>query len=200
MVRLTIRLNSRSVQVRPVSVITFRPLERTDGEVLSRFFGRLSEESLYRRFMSPIHCLDQVHDRRLLDIDHEKREAVIGLLEGEVIGVARYARSDSESGIAECAVVVADRFQRVGVATQLLSRLAILALARGITVFTFNAQSHNLPLIRLVRKVVRAPSLRFTGPEVEGRFDIIDLTSYSPLYPLRELNDQPVAAAEINRP
>ena len=177
---------------------SFRPLERTDREVLSRMFGRLSEESLYRRFMSPVHRLDQVHLRRLLDIDHKNREAIVGLLGGEVIGVGRYARTASAS--AEFAVVVADRFQRLGVASELLSRLAFLALARGITEFTFTAHSENLPIIRLVRKLVKDPTLKFIGPEVEGRFDIIDLTGYAPDIPVRELDHQPVVGAGLDRP
>mgnify|MGYP003701317943 CR=1 FL=1 len=181
-----------------MSVITFRPLERADSEILSRFVGRLSEESLYRRFMSPVHRLEQVHLRRLLNVDHKNREAIIGLLAGEVIGVGRYSRTASAS--AEFAVVVADRFQRLGVARELLSRLAILALARGITEFTFTAHADNLPIIRLVRKLVTDPTLKFTGPEVEGRFDIIDLTSYSPDYPVRETDDQAVAGAGSDNP
>ena len=182
---------------RDMRVITFRPLEQTDTEVLSRLFARLSEESLYRRFMSPVHRLDQVHLRRLLDIDHKDREAIIGLLGGEAIGVGRYARTASAS--AEFAVVVADRFQRLGVAGELLSRLAILALARGITEFTFTAHSENLPIIGLVRKLVKDPTLKFTGPEVEGRFEIIDLAHYSPGYPVRELDDQAGAGARMEK-
>ena len=193
-------MTTRSVRAPRAAVVTFRQLEPTDGEVLSKLVARLSQESLYRRFMSPIHRLDQVHPQRLLDIDHQQREAIIGLLGGEVIGVARYARSDSADAAAEFAVVVADSFQRLGVATQLLSRLATRALARGITEFTFTAQSENLPIIRLVRKLVTAPRLKFIGPVVEGRVDVLDLTGYSLGYSIPAPGDQLVAAVGADRP
>lgn len=194
-------IGQRKHFARPATaVVTFRQLERADGEIFSRFFGRLSQESLYRRFLSPIHRLDQAHPRRLLDIDHQKREAIIGLLGEEIIGIARFGRTDSGSGVAELAVVVADRFQRLGVATQLLSRLAIRALARGITEFTFTTQSENLPIIRLVQKLTSAPRLRFTGPVVEGCVDVLDLTGYSRVYPIPEPGGQALAATGADRP
>jgi hypothetical protein len=45
-------------------------LESTDQMQLRRFFFRLSPETLYRRFHSPIARPEQAQPQRLLDLDH----------------------------------------------------------------------------------------------------------------------------------
>src|SRR5438309_4488117 len=88
-------------------------LEPADGAELRRFFYRLSPETIYRRFHSPLARPEQAQPKRLLDIDHHDREAVVGVLDGEIIGVARYARRPGTDS-AEVAVVVADDSHRDG--------------------------------------------------------------------------------------
>jgi GNAT superfamily N-acetyltransferase len=134
-------------------------LEHSDGESLRRLFYRLSPETLYRRFMSPVVRPDQVRPDRLLDIDHCDREAVVALDGGEIVGVARYARQPG-SPTAEVAVVVADAWQRHGLGSRLLTALARLAAAAGIERFTLTMQADNDRIVRLVRHL--APSTRFT--------------------------------------
>jgi RimJ/RimL family protein N-acetyltransferase len=126
-------------------------LERTDGEALRRLFFRLSPETLYRRFHSPIVRPEQAHPERLLDVDHHDREAVVAVVDGEIVGVARYARwLDSDK--ADLAVVVADDWQRQGLATRMLSCLADLALSAGVESFTASVQGDNQPALRLLRR------------------------------------------------
>jgi RimJ/RimL family protein N-acetyltransferase len=132
-------------------------LEPSDREPLRRLFYRLSPESLYRRFMSPIVRPEQVRADRLLDIDHRDREAIVAVDGGEIVGVARYVRQPG-SEAAELAVVVADAWQRQGLATRMLAALAGRAAAVGIRRFTMIMQADNRPILRLLRRV--APSAR----------------------------------------
>jgi RimJ/RimL family protein N-acetyltransferase len=126
-------------------------LERTDGEPLQRLFYRLSPETIYRRFLSPLARPDQARPERLLDLDHRDREAVAAVVDGEIIGVARYFRQPSQA-CAEIAVVVADAWQGQGTGTRMLSRLATLARAVGIERFTVTMQADNRAAIRLLRR------------------------------------------------
>jgi RimJ/RimL family protein N-acetyltransferase len=126
-------------------------LERTDGEALRRLFFRLSPETVYRRFHSPIARPEQAHPQRLLDVDHHDREAVVAVVDGEIVGVARYARWP-DTDRADLAVVVADDWQRHGVATRMLSYLADLALSAGINDFTATVQGDNQPALKLLRR------------------------------------------------
>jgi len=127
-------------------------LEPTDGPELRRFFFRLSPETLYRRFHSPITRPEQAHPKFLLDIDHRDREAVVAVVDGEIVGVARYVRP-AGSCAAEVAVVVADGWQRQGIATRLMTALAGIALDNGVERFTLNMQADNTPVLRLVGRL-----------------------------------------------
>jgi RimJ/RimL family protein N-acetyltransferase len=127
-------------------------LEPTDAKQLRRFFFRLSPDTLYRRFHSPIARPEQAQPDRLLDVDHHDREAVVAVVENEIVGVARYARRPG-SDLAEVAVVVADGWQRQGLATRMLGALTERALSEGVRQFTLNMQSDNTAVLRLVRRL-----------------------------------------------
>ena len=127
-------------------------LEASDRAQLRRFFFRLSADTIYRRFHSPIARPEQAQPDRLLDIDHHDREAVIAVLDGEIIGVARYARHRG-TDTADVAVVVADDWQRQGLATRMVSAMADLALAAGVRQFTMTIQADNGPVLRLLRRL-----------------------------------------------
>ena len=126
-------------------------LESSDGMELRRFFYRLSPETIYRRFHSPLARPEQAQPKRLLDIDHHDREAVVAVLDGEIIGVARYARR-SGTHMAEVAVVVADDCQRQGLATRMLGALSELARTAGIRQFSVSMQADNRAALRLLRR------------------------------------------------
>jgi len=135
-------------------------LEPTDGEPLRRLFYRLSPESVYRRFLSPISRPEQARPERLLDVDHQEREAVVAVQDGEIVGVARYFRWP-DSSAAELAVVVADDWQRQGLATRMLSRLVQQALTAGIDHFTLTMQADNRGVLRLLLRFWPAVVLSF---------------------------------------
>jgi GNAT superfamily N-acetyltransferase len=133
-------------------------LEPTDGSELRRFFYRLSPETIYRRFHSPITRPEQAHPQFLLDIDYRDREAVVAVADGEIVGVARYARR-SGACTAEVAVVVADEWQHQGIATRLMSALAGFALEAGVERFTMTLQADNTPVLRLMARLYPGASM-----------------------------------------
>ena len=77
-------------------------------------------DTVYRRFHAPLHGLPPEAVDRLVTVDHDLREAVVGLVGGEVVGVARYDRSPDDPATAEFAIVVEDGWQGVGLGRQLL--------------------------------------------------------------------------------
>src|SRR3712207_409778 len=120
--------------------IPTRPVQLDDEPRFYRMWPRLSRETVYRRFHAPLHGLpsDAVH--RLVDVDHDLREAVVAVIGGEVVGVARYDRSPADPSTAEFAVLVEDAWQGMGVGRQLLREVAALAAARGVTTLTATVQ------------------------------------------------------------
>ena len=109
-----------------------RLLEPGDANLLRLFYWRLSSETIYRRFLSPIKPPANALITRLVDIDHHDREALIALDERGIVGVARYGTAGLTH---EVAVVVADDWQGRGLGRLLLRRLAHIARARGIASF-----------------------------------------------------------------
>jgi RimJ/RimL family protein N-acetyltransferase len=156
-----------AIQAAGAGYVGLARLEQTDGRQLRRFFFRLSPETIYRRFHSPIVHPEQAQPERLLDLDHHDREAVVAVLQDEIVGVARYARRPGADS-AEVAVVVADDWQRQGLATRMLGALAELAAAAGVRQFTLNMQADNPAVLRLVRRLYPNAKVSFSQGACEA--------------------------------
>jgi RimJ/RimL family protein N-acetyltransferase len=126
-----------------------RPIEPTDKAALHEAFHRLSPESRYRRFFSPLTDLSDRDLAYLTEIDHADHEALTAIdpADGAIVGVARYVRTEDDK--AEASVVVGDEWQHRGVGTGLLERLAARAREEGITHFIALVLSENRQAIEL---------------------------------------------------
>lgn len=116
-------------------VVKIRPMDRGDIELEREFIENLSQESRHFRFLGGVGKPSQIMLEQLTDIDHDQREAFVALIQEErrekEIGSSRYAL-DPNGKVAECAVVIADDWQRQGLGTLLLNRLIESARARGV--------------------------------------------------------------------
>ncbi|MGY1770913.1 N-acetyltransferase family protein [Blastococcus sp. SYSU D00813] len=134
--------------------VTTRPVQPDDLARFLRLWPRLSAETRYRRFHAPVHRLPMADVRRLVHVDHHLREAVVAVVGGEVVGVARYDRSPADPGTAEFAVVVEDGWQGVGLGRQLLRDVLDRAARSGVRRFTATVQEDNLRTLALVRRLL----------------------------------------------
>lgn len=118
--------------------VRIRPIVPQDKERLVAAFERLSPESRYRRFLSPVDEITPDLLRRLTEIDYVDHFAWAALLADDPgepsVGVARYVRLPDEPGVAEAAVTVVDEYQGRGLGT-LLQALGAVALEHGIRRF-----------------------------------------------------------------
>ena len=163
--------------------VATRPVHPDDVVLFRRLWPRLSPDTVYRRFHSPLHSLPPEAVERLVTVDHDRREAVAAVVGGEVVGVARYDRSPGDPTTAEFAILVEDAWQGVGLGRQLLSELLELAAARGVRSLTATVQPDNDRVIGLIRRLL--PAATFT-PDA----DVLDVRS--PLLPRPAL--QPAAS------
>jgi len=145
-------------------------LEPSDREQVARLFGRLSPESVYRRFFSPTSRPDQLI-ASILRTDHHDREAVAATDDGEIVGMAQYVRL-AGSREADMAIVVADEWQRQGIGTRLFAALADRARAEGITAFAVDVQGDNFGALRLLQRIGSGTRLVFSGGVGEGRIPL----------------------------
>jgi len=139
--------------------IPTRPVQPEDEARFYRLWPRLSRETVYRRFHAPLHRLPRETVRRLVQVDHDLREAVVADVGGEVVGVARYDRSPTDPTTAEFAILVEDAWQGLGVGRQLLLQLIDLARDRGVAVLTATVQPDNERVLGLIRRLLPASSV-----------------------------------------
>jgi GNAT superfamily N-acetyltransferase len=144
-----------------------RLLERGDADLIRQFYGRLSRETIYRRFLSPITLPNDALVKRLVDIDHHDRDALIALDERGIAGIARYG-ADPSGKDHEVAVVVADDWQGRGLGSLLLRRLAHIARMRGIASFHATMLGDNRRAQALVLGLSPRTSMHFEDGYLEA--------------------------------
>lgn len=127
-----------AVRLRDGTHVHVRPLQSVDKQLLARAFDRLSPETRYRRFASPMPSLSDAQLAQLTDIDHHDHEALVAIdpATGEALGVARYVRLPAEPNVADAAITIADDWQGRGLGSQLLLALADRGRDEGIDTFS----------------------------------------------------------------
>ena len=111
------------------SEAVIRPIAPSDQERLKGSFERLGADSRYRRLLVGKASLN---DRELVDfteVDHHEEQSATG----DILGVARFVRSERNSSVAEVGIAVVDNAQRQGLGRALLDRLASRAREEGVT-------------------------------------------------------------------
>jgi GNAT superfamily N-acetyltransferase len=138
--------------------LVIRPIAPEDKQALTDGFERLSEQSRYRRFLSPHASLSDAELRYFTEIDHRDHEALVAIdpRTGQGVGVARYVRSTEDPVSAELAVAVVDDWQRLGVGTRLATALADRARDEGITMFTGLVLAENELMLNLAAELGEA--------------------------------------------
>jgi acyl-CoA synthetase (NDP forming)/GNAT superfamily N-acetyltransferase len=131
------------------TTLTIRPARPEDYQAVARLHEAMSPENLYFRFFSASRVSAEREARRVCAEDRPGMVALLGLLGGELAGVASYELAPDETS-AEVALAVADGMHRRGVATLLLEHLVSLARARGVQAFTAEVLAGNYAVLRLL--------------------------------------------------
>ncbi len=135
--------------------IFFRPIKISDEPLLKEFLYALSDQSIYRRFMSARY--DMPHDRlqELVIIDYSRETAILAVVAEEkketIVGVGRFF-VDPDTHTAEIAFAIRDDFQNKGIGSELLSYLTYLAKRQGLLGFTAEVFSDNAPMMHVFEK------------------------------------------------
>lgn len=151
--------------------ILLRPVKMSDEPILKDFFYSLSDESLYRRFISVRKDIPHETLQEFVIIDYTKEMVILAILphenKEEVIGVGQYS-IDETTHTAEVALVVRDDFQNKGVGTELLSYLTMLARKQGLLGFTAEVLATNTPMLHLFEKM----GFDIQKRRVEGTYEL----------------------------
>lgn len=138
----------RDVLLRDGTCVHVRPIRPADAEALVRFHEALSDSTVYRRFLSPHMHLSEQEVWRFTTVDYDTRMALVVHDAGTLVAVGRYDRLEGGRD-AEVAFVVADAYQRRGVAPMLLAALAARARGRAIERFTASVLDWNAAMLKV---------------------------------------------------
>jgi acetyl coenzyme A synthetase (ADP forming)-like protein len=139
--------------LRDGSVATVRRSTADDREAMRRFFHDLSPESRRRRFFSAAEPTEELVNR-LCDSADERRSVTLVAVrqtgqDTRFIAVGSYLATSASA--AEAAFAVDDRFHGKGLATELLERLAAIAVNQGFQRFDATTLEDNRAMIEVFR-------------------------------------------------
>jgi hypothetical protein len=76
--------------------VRVRPIRPDDEARLLGLYERLSDESLYLRFFSPVPAPTAAHLERLTTVDYDQHMALVAQLGDDIVAVARYDRTGGD--------------------------------------------------------------------------------------------------------
>jgi DNA-binding response OmpR family regulator len=138
------------------TLVTLRVIQPKDSTLEQAFVQGLSVQSSQLRFFSARKELSPDMLERFTNPDYPRSYALIATImecgRERQVGVARYMPT-SVNEVADFAVVVADKWQGLGLATHLLSGLTTAAAVAGITRLEGLVLSDNNAMLKLVEKL-----------------------------------------------
>jgi GNAT superfamily N-acetyltransferase len=150
-------------QLKPVDVqlpngrlLQMRPLMADDRTELADGFARLSEQSRYRRFMTPMTRLSARDLSYFSELDYRDHFAwgaqmvTEGVRTG--VGVARFVRFPGDGTAADTAFTVIDEYQGMGIGQELFKALAVAGMVLDVEQFHFDVLADNRPMLGVLHK------------------------------------------------
>ncbi|HET9071395.1 MAG TPA: GNAT family N-acetyltransferase, partial [Acidimicrobiales bacterium] len=163
------------VVLRDGGTVHIRPIRPGDAPAIEALHGRLSAETIYFRFFSPLTTLSPRLLERFVHVDYVDRLALVAVLGDDIIAVGRYERLPSRAAggdEAEVAFLVDDAQQGRGLGTVLLEQLAVYARAAGITRFVADTLPDNSRMLRVFHEAGFGDERTFADGVVRVAFPI----------------------------
>jgi GNAT superfamily N-acetyltransferase len=134
--------------------VTIRALKPEDRRGMLSAVGRVSAQSLYRRFFGPKRQFTETETDFFVNVDFVNHVALVAALDESgqttIIGGGRYIVTQPET--AELAFAIVDEYQGQRVGTALLGHLVLIARASGLRQLVAEVLSENAPMLTLFGK------------------------------------------------
>ena len=180
------------------STITLRAASPDDGPIMQALVHGLSMKSRYRRFFYPVHELTPDLLARFTHNDPAQAMTLLAVTGSKgretAIGMAQYAIGD-RAGRYEFAVVVADAWQREGIATRLIRALIRIARGAGIERIEGDIFADNVPMLRLMLAMGFTLSEHEDGAYLRKASKLLSLPERTPASSGALIAKVPLAAA-----
>lgn len=134
--------------------MTIRALKPEDRSAMLSAVGRVSAQSLYRRFFGPKRGFTEKETDFFVNVDFVTHVALVAAVEeggkDTIVGAGRYIVT--EPGKAEVAFAIIDDYQGMGIGTALLRNLVLIARDSGLLQLVAEVLPENAPMLALFRK------------------------------------------------
>jgi acetyltransferase len=139
---------SSDFALRDGTLVTIRELRGEDRKSLEEFVDKLSEETIYYRFLAT------GIDREVLISELSPKPQcyiLVAVKDGSIVGHSAYFRAESET--AEVGLLILETYQGLGLGTGLTERIAEAANQEGISMFEAIIGWNNTKMIRMLRNM-----------------------------------------------
>jgi len=141
--------------------VELREFDASDGNVLDEVFAGLSAESRFLRYLTPMPTLPEQARKVLTAVDGCDHVAVLAVVDGKAIGIARLISLGGHRG--ELAFEVVDAWQGRGVGTRLGLWIRDRAASLDYTELVAETSAGNSHAQAIIRKVFPAHVARREG-------------------------------------
>ena len=145
-----------TISTKGISKIFIRPVKPEDAPLMADLFAKLTEQTIYYRFLSPLKHLPEKMLTLFTQIDYDRDMALVALdqtsTEDKMLGVARLM-SDPAGREAEFAVLIGDPWQGKGIGGALMERIIAIAGKRNIHALWGIVLAENITMLELARKL-----------------------------------------------
>ena len=158
------------VVLRDGGVAHVRPIRPEDAPAVHAFHDAQSPESIYLRFFAPLPHLSERDVARFTQVDHVSRVGLVATLHDDIVGIARYDRTEGTS--AEVAFNISDAHQGRGLGSVLLEHLTVAARERGVTRFVAEVLPQNRKMMTVFTEAGYEVRHRYEDGVIALEFDI----------------------------
>jgi GNAT superfamily N-acetyltransferase len=155
----------------PFPELELRAVDASDVDAVVASFHRMSDRSLYHRFLTGTHDPAPLVQAHLRLVDGRDHGALAVLAGDEIVAVAQWDRDRDHPGQAEISISVEDRWQRQGLGRALVRATAGDARRHGVEVLTARVLAEN-GAARVLAAHQEPAETAFDGAETEFRFDL----------------------------
>jgi acyl-CoA hydrolase/GNAT superfamily N-acetyltransferase len=145
------------------ATVFVRPIRMSDQEALQELFYRLSDRSIYQRFMAHkcVHPHEEI--QRMVDADYAVTMGLVVCepVANEIVAMVRYD-VDPGTGLADLAFVVRDDWQRLGLGGRLMRRMIEIGRSKGVVGFTADVLASNPGMLMVFQR---------SGLRVQSQYD-----------------------------
>jgi acyl-CoA synthetase (NDP forming)/GNAT superfamily N-acetyltransferase len=159
--------------LRDGSIAEIRPLAAADEGELHALNERVSVRTRLMRYFSVSDRPGRWYVEHLME-QLPLGNALVARVNGELVGVASYARLESEPGIGELAVLVDDQHQGTGLGSLLLEHVAHLARSAGINRLHAEVLAENAVMLAMLRASGLHLEARSSAGVTELRIDTFE--------------------------